>query len=168
MLIDGALSFTGASSDSPPFSAAQTIYTGSASSTNVVDLVVNNDPGIGMAELDFAIYVSTAFAISSGAPTLTVQVMGATSAQGAGGTYNIITQTDAYVAANLTKNALIPLTLTRRSLVQVATMYRFLKLYFLIGGTGSFSAGAVTAQLVIDRDTGDTMGQYKNNYTVAS
>ena len=146
------------------FSNAQAI-TSTAASTNIADLLNQSDPGIGHEPLDFAIFVGTAFT-AGGSATLQVQVQGAPNSSGSPGSWVTITETDALPVANLIAQAEIPISLTHRSLVQVAALYRFLRLNYVVA-TGPMTAGTLSAYLVIGRDTGLTMGQYPNNYTVA-
>ena len=148
------------------FSTLQAI-TATAPSTDVSDLANQSDPGIGDCPLDFYIYVGTAFGSADGTATLQVQVQGAPdNGSGAPGSYVTITETDLMTVAQLVAQAEIPISLTHRSLAQVKALYRFLRLNYVVG-TESFNAGTISAGLVINRDSGLTMGQYPKNYTVA-
>lgn len=149
------------------FSTLQAI-TSTAASTNIADLTGKAqgvDWGVAMTHLQFAIYVGTAF-VTGGGATLQVQVQGAPdNGSGAPGTYTTITETDALAASVLTANAKIPIDLTHRAAGQV--LYRFLRLNYVVG-TSTFSAGTLSALLVIDRDDWDPMALYPNGYVVGA
>lgn len=147
------------------FSSAQAI-TSTAASTNIVDLGVNNDPGIGDPTLQFAIYVGTTFTTGDAA-ALQVQVQGAPNSSGSPGSYVTIIETDVLAVSVLAAQAEIPLDLSKRSVVQALALYRFLRLNYVVS-TGTFTAGTLTAMLVINRDSGLTMGQYPSGYTVGN
>ena len=138
--------------------------TSTAASTNVIDYTTQSDIGIGVTELQFAIYVGTTFT-ASGSATLQVQVQGSAD----NSTFYTITETDALPVADLVANAEIPIDLTRRSLVQTtpALLPRYYRLNYVVA-TGPMTAGTLSAYLVIDRDEGITMGQYKSGFTVGN
>jgi len=154
MLCDAALQF----------SNAQAI-TSTAASTNIVDFTVPNgvDMGIGEHSLRFAIYCTAAFTTGNSA-TLQVQVQAAPNSSGSPGTYITMTETDALAASVLIINAKIPIDLTHRATGQA--LYRFIRLNYVVG-TGTFSAGSITAFLVNDRDD-NPVGQYASGYSVGS
>lgn len=145
------------------FSASQAI-TATAVSTNVIDLGVAQDLGIAISpHLQLAIYATAAF-VSAGGATLQIQLQSSAD----NSTFYTLSQTDVFAVATLPINTKIPMDLVRRSPVQstVALFPRYLQLNYVVG-TSTFSAGKLSAYLVIDRHDND-IEQYKNGYTVGS
>lgn len=140
------------------FSTLQAI-TATAVSTNVADLGVAEDLGIGTPGLKFAIYVGTAFTTTNAA-TLTVQFQGSTD----NSTFTTYLETNAIAVAALVANAKIPLNWGHRN--TGAALGRYVRLNYVVG-TGVFSAGTLSALAVIDRDDWSE-GLYPNGYTVGA
>ena len=139
MILDAELLFDSAASISGA--------TGGAS-TNVIDLVNARDMEIGDAEgktPKIMCLVTTAFATSNAA-TLNVQAQGSTDNI----TYTTYAESGAVAAAALTAGRYV-LAIDWPRPNPGAALPRYLRLNYAIG-TGAFTAGAVTAALVLGRD----------------
>jgi len=135
------------------FSSAQTVNSTTVASTNIIDLLNPRDMGIGDdPALKLAIYVTTAFVLASSTPSLTVQFQGAPdNGSGSPGTYVTYAESRAYAAADMPLGAkLLPIDVPHRDPGLVVTFPRFYRLNYLIA-TSTFSAGALSAYIVIDR-----------------
>jgi hypothetical protein len=122
------------------FSSAQAI-TATAASTNVIDLGLGRDIGIGES-LDVDIRCNTAVT-AAGAATVNFQLQ---TADDTGFTVNVqtIVQTDAIPKASLVLGASIPLHIDRSSPYPAR---RYMRLNYLVG-TGPLTAGSFTAGIV--------------------
>lgn len=138
-----------------------TAVTSGAPSSNVIDLLNERDIGIGDdPAVKVLVLVLVAFATGSSSK-LTTQFQGAvSSASGSGGTWSTYAETADLGAASLTAGtkimnlsvpAVMPSTINMGFGTAALGMPRYLRLNFSIGTT-SFSAGSITAGLVIDRE----------------
>lgn len=135
------------------FSEAQAITTGSANSTNTIDLGVAGSPIIGGTaiqdpgrgqEIQVFAQVVTAFT-SGGSGTLTVKLVQSAAAGLTSPT--ILAQTDAIPVATLAAGYQF-----RLSGIPAGVTQRYLGLIYTVA-TADMTAGAVTAGLVLDRQT---------------
>lgn len=135
MILDGQL----------VFDASGTTITTTATSTNVIDLSVARDMGIGDAPaLKLAIFVGTAFT-STAAATLQIQVQGSTD----NSNFTTMAESRAYAIADLVAGTkLFPIDLPAVGGVQAIP--RYLRLNY-VGGTATFTTGKLSAYLVLDR-----------------
>lgn len=136
MILDGLLAL----------SAAQAPTTGSTASTNVIDLSVARDMGVGdNPAMEVLCRVATTFT-SGGAGTLQVQVQGSTD----NSTFYTMAQSMVYALAALTRGAeLINFSLPSPGAGQAIP--RYLRLLYVIA-TADMTAGAINAYLVLDRN----------------
>ncbi|NIF51410.1 Bbp16 family capsid cement protein [Burkholderia sp. Ax-1724] len=133
----------------------QSAITSSRASTNVLDLGANRDMGIGDdPSLKLLVLCPTGFTTTNAA-TLQVQFQASTDSA----TWSTIAQTDVLPAAQLGAGAKIA-----RMDAPNNGLTRYLRLNYLVG-TGVFSAGAVTAAIVLSRDDSP---QYQANYNAAN
>src|SRR5674476_520845 len=135
------------------FSNAQALNSTTAASTNIIDLLNPRDMGVGDdPALKLAIYVTTAFILASSTPSLTIQFQGSPdNGSGSPGTYVTYAESRAYAAADMTLGAkLFPIDLPHRDPTLTVTFPRFYRLNYLVA-TSTFSAGALSAYIVIDR-----------------
>ncbi len=128
------------------FSVAQAPTTGTTVSTNVIDLSVARDMGVGDDPgIKVLCRVCTAFT-SGGAGTLQVLVRGSTD----NSTFYTMAQSIAYALAALTVGAeLININLPSPGAGQAVP--RYLRLEYVIA-TADMTAGAINADLVLDRN----------------
>lgn len=127
------------------FSDAQALTT-SAVSANIIDLVNPRDMGIGdRPALKLAMSVGTAFT-STGSSTLTILAQGSTD----NSTWTTYAQSPAIAKASLAANTehIWDIDWPRKALG--AAMPRYLRLSYTVG-VADFTAGTLTAQLVLDR-----------------
>lgn len=133
-------------------------------STNVIDLSQNRDLGAAPDgnPLRVVIAVTETFVDDSGSDgTLTVSVVGATTAEGVSGTYQTLAVSKAYAIADLTAGSrLFPIDLP--SIGGAQTPYEFLKLIYTVA-SATFTAGKVGAWLTADRDD---QNAYASGFTV--
>lgn len=124
-------------------SSAQAI-TATAASTDVIDLGVAEDIGVGVhPELRLFCQVGTAFSTTNSG-TLTIAIQGSTD----NSTFDTYAQTIAYTAGALIANArLFDIDMPRPSAGQ--SRPRYIRLNYTVAN--AFTAGTVTAGLVIDR-----------------
>ncbi len=135
MIIDGLLLFDSAA-----------LVTSTAVSTNIVDLVNARDIGVGDdPAMKIMVLVTTAITTTNSA-TLTVSAQGSTD----NSTWSTYASSPAYAAATLVAGTRLFDIDWPRPAAGLATP-RYLRLNYTVG-TGIFSAGAVTAALVLDRD----------------
>lgn len=149
------------------FSSAQALNSTTAASTNVIDLLNPRDMGIGDdPALKLAIFVTTAFVLASSTPSLTIQFQGAPdNGSGAPGTYITYAESRAYAAADMPLGAkLFPIDVPHRDPTLTSTFPRFYRLNYLIA-TSTFSAGALSAYIVIDRQDSS---QYPAGLTITN
>lgn len=118
-------------------------------STNIIDLGAARELGIGEDyAVNLDIRVDTAFT-AAGAATLTIAFQGAPDSSGSPGTWTTYAQSAAMAVADLTAGVkLFPIKLPHRALG--AAIPRYYKLVYTVA-TGPFTAGKLSAQLVIDR-----------------
>ncbi|TDY26298.1 hypothetical protein B0G81_6808 [Paraburkholderia sp. BL6665CI2N2] len=144
MLLDGNLLFD-----------TQSAVTNSRASTNVLDLGAARDMGVGDdPSLKLLVLCPTAFTTTNAA-TLRVQFQASTDSV----TWNTIAQSDDLPVASLGAGAKIA-----KMDVPNNGLTRYLRLNYLVS-TGVFSAGAVTAAIVLSRDDSP---QYQANYNAAN
>jgi hypothetical protein len=138
MIIDGLLRFSQSQ-------ALTSSTTGTTASTNVIDLLNARDMGIGDdPALKLAIYVGTGFSTTDSA-TLQIQAQGSTD----NATFTTYAESRAYTSGELTTGAkLFPIDWPHRG--PGDALPRYLRLAYVMG-TLSFTAGVITADLVIDR-----------------
>ena len=135
MILDKNLLFT-------PSAQAITV---TAASTDVIDLGVLEDLGVGDdPALKILVLVTTAFT-AAGAATLQCAIQGSVD----NSAWTIMAQTDAIGKASLTAQAEI-MRISLPSLVAGQSMPRYLRLYFTVA-TGPMTAGAVYAGILLDR-----------------
>jgi hypothetical protein len=148
------------------FSSAQTLNSTTVASTNIIDLGVGRDLGIGDdPALKLAIYVTTAFVLASSTPTLTIQAQGAPDSAGSPGSYITYAESRAYVAADMPLGAkLFPIDWPHRDPTALVAFPRFIRLNYTIA-VSTFSAGALSAYLVIDRQDSS---QYPAGLTITN
>lgn len=145
-------------------SSAQAVTT-TAVSTNTIDLALARDIGKG-AKLRFAISVDTA-ATAAGAATVTFQAITSTSAALTSPT--IVGSTDAIGKAALTASVANGGLPGKRIIVEInpqlaTTGQRYLGLQYTVA-TGPLTAGAFTADLVLEYGDGQTY--YASGFTVS-
>lgn len=138
--------------------------TSTANSTNVIDLGIARDMGIGDADQitpKVMCLVNTAFTTTNSA-TLTVTFQGSTD----NSTWDSYVSSPAYAAAALVAGArLLDIDLPRPAAGK--SMPRYLRLNYAVG-TGVFSAGAVTAAIVLGRQDTPPLGAYPSGFTVSN
>lgn len=144
MLLDGNLLFD-----------TQSAITSSRASTNVLDLGANRDIGIGDdPALKLLVTFPTGLTTTNSA-TLQVQVQASTDSA----TWVTLAQTDVLPAASLGTGMKVA-----KMDVPNNGLTRYLRLNYVVG-TGVFSAGTVTAAIVLSRDDSP---QYPANYNAAN
>jgi hypothetical protein len=138
------------------FSAAQAV-TATAASTNVIDLGLGRDIGIGES-LEVDIRCNTTVT-AAGAATVNFQLQ---TADDAAFTANVqtIVQTDAIPKASLVLGASIPLHIDRSSPYPAR---RYMRLNYLVG-TGPLTAGSFTAGIV--KNVQDPAISYPSGFTI--
>lgn len=129
------------------FSSAQALTTGTIASTNVIDLVNARNMGIGDdPALKIACYATTAFAAGT---SVVIQAQGSTD----NSTYTTYAESRTILLADLTVGAkLFPIDWPANGLANTAgndPLPRYLRLAYVCAGT--FTGGALTAALVLDR-----------------
>ena len=123
-------------------SDSQAITT-TAVSTDTIDLSVARDIGIGDS-LKWVVLVTEAFA---GGTSLAIQVISSANANLSSG--NVVVQTPAIVTADLTLGRRpIIIEMSPQHLLSIPLSQRYLGLNYVVSGT--YSAGKVTAGLVLD------------------
>ena len=146
------------------FDPAGTAITVSAPSTNVLDMGVGRDIGIG-PDIKVTVISNKLFAAAGGA-TLQIQVQGAPdNGSGAPGTYDTYAETEALSIAqlndpNVQNISLVGFDMPERA--QGDAPPRFYRLNYVVG-TGPFTAGAVQAFLSTARDQ---LPFYPSGFTV--
>lgn len=158
MILDALLTFSGGLGGASGFNDSPT--TGTQNSTNVIDLGVIDgipsaangggarDLGVGdNPSLELSVLVTTAFADGT---SLQLELQGAPDdGTGAPDTYTTMWQSEAIVEANLDAGQqLANITVPRP--VPGQAMPRFLRMRYITVGT--HTAGALYAQIVLDRD----------------
>ncbi len=125
----------------------------SQASTNVIDLGADRDISVGDAfEPKLELDVVTAFATTTSA---TLQVQFETSPDNA--TWTVLDQSPVYSAAQLGVGRIWPIDVP-------GGIQRYIRLGYVVG-TGSFTAGQVTAALIIDRANATAYPSgYSNQY----
>lgn len=130
--------------------------TATAASTNQIDLSVYRDLGVGDdPALKVLAQVITAF-VSAGGATLQIQFQGSRDNV----TYTTMAESRAYAVADLTAGIhLLPIDVPRIG-GAAQSMPRYYRLNYVVG-TSTFSAGTLTAGLVLDRqDSNVQLGGY--------
>ncbi|MBD1412800.1 hypothetical protein NUJ30_08730 [Burkholderia contaminans] len=144
MLLDGNLLFD-----------TQSAITSSRASTNVLDMGANRDIGVGdTPALKLLVIPTTGFATTNAA-TLRVQYQASTDSV----TWTTYAQSDDLPAASLVAGKKIAAMDVPR-----VDLNRYHRLNYVVG-TGVFSAGAVTAAIVLSRDD---VPQYPANYNAVN
>lgn len=125
--------------------------TSTAVSTNVIDLGTYRDLGVGDdPTIEVLAQVVTTF-VSAGGATLQIQFQGSRD----NSTYTTMAESRAYAVADLTQGAfLLPIGIPRPSGAQLIP--RYYRLNYIVG-TSTFSAGALTTGLVLDRSDNMTV-----------
>ena len=132
------------------FSSAQALTTGTAASTNVIDLLNARNMGIGDdPALKIACFITTAFA---GGTSLVIQAQGSTD----NSTYTTYAESRTLLTAELLIGAkLFPIDWPANGLANSLgndPLPRYLRLAYVMANAGcTFTTGAVTAALVLDR-----------------
>ncbi len=130
--------------------------TGDAASTNVIDLTVAEDIGIGEGvALKLLCQVGTALS-STNSATLTFQLQASTD----NSTWSTIVESAAIAAATL----IAGYRALEIDIPRIGSDKRYLRMYYDVG-TGVFSAGTITSTIVLDRS--DTVN-YPSGYTVTN
>lgn len=153
------------------FDPAGSAITATRDSTNIIDLSVNRDLGVGDP---LSIKVIASGGMTPTTATLQVTVQGAPdNGSGAPGTYEPLASgpvlTGAQInSANFQTGGLLPIDLPRRGglmLTQSGKMPRFLKLTYTVG-SGPFTAGSVQAFIALDQP--DEIVQYPSGFNAAN
>ena len=122
--------------------AGQAITDASAASTDYVDSLAESKalvaPGARLK-----VSVNTAFSAATGAPTLTVGLQSDTDSGFASNLVTHVTTTAALAAALTAGTVLLDIQLP-------VNVQRYIRLYFTLGGTGTFDAGKVDGMIVLD------------------
>jgi hypothetical protein len=142
------------------FSSAQPI-TASAPSTNVIDMLVARDIGVGNM-LEINVYTTTLF-VGVGA-TMQIVLQGSNVAGGAGA-YNDILMTAVIATAALIAGQhlfAVPLPRLWQPNQQAQGMPRYIRLNYVVAG-GPFTGGALNAWLAADLDR-NAYYNYPKNY----
>jgi len=134
MLLDGFLMFSNGQ-----------VLTGTADSTNIIDLQNARDLGIG-EDVTLKIFVSTSAALlSGGATTLDVAMQGSTD----GSTWTTMWSQTGIPKANITNAGTRIASFDWPRPVAGQAMARYYKLVYTVG-TGPFTGGSVSAGVVLD------------------
>ena len=146
------------------FSNAQSLITAaSTASTTVIDMTVAQDLGVGdgVGSPKILGLVGTAFTTTNSG-TLNVQFQGSTDSS----TWTTYAETGAMAAASLTAGQQIIGFAWPKRLYSNTALPRYIRLYY--GVANSFTAGTITAAIVLQRDDADdTAALYPSNFTVA-
>lgn len=127
------------------FSSAQAI-TSTADSTNVLDLLNARDLGAGDDPgMELLVQVQTAF-VSAGGATLTISLRGSTD----NSTYSVYAQSRLLTVADMTTPGARLMQFSLPQPIASDALPRYLKLVYTTA-TSTFSAGAITAAIVLDR-----------------
>lgn len=180
MFIDVAAAF----SPFAPYGSPQSLVTTtSTASTNVYDITgagVGNTPsitwgnsdvfGADMGVGDGAALPSVYAVITTGlsttnSATLTIALQSAPDdGTNNPGTWSTVVQTDAYTASALAAGTAIRLPFAHRK--TGAALPRFYRLWYQLPSSTAFSAGAISAGIVIGADSSTDIGQYPENFEV--
>ena len=123
------------------FSDAQEFTSASVASTDYVDSLANGDAVSPGSRLKVAVPV--AFALASGAPTLVVSLQ---SDSDDGFATDLTTH---FSSASFLTAALV----AGKNLIDIQLppdMLRYIRVYYTLGGTGTFNAGKIDANIVLD------------------
>lgn len=136
--------------------------TATAPSTNVVDLAVARDLGVGDPDIDIVAIVGTAFT-AAGAATLQIQVQGSTD----NSTWDTYVQSDAIPKAALTAGAKFHVDLP--PVPPGKSKPRYLRLNYVVA-TGPMTAGTMTAFALLDDHlaTGQAIYGYPPGIVIAN
>jgi len=130
------------------FDPAATAITVTADSTNILDMGVGRDMGVGDGEaLKVCVLCETTFT-AAGAATMVIQILGAADNGGVPGTFYNYGETDALAVADcVAGKKLLDVDLPRKPPhLNVETNPRFYKLHYVIA-TGPMTAGKVQSWL---------------------
>lgn len=180
MFIDVAAAF----SPFAPYGSPQTLaVTTSTASTNVYDVTgagVGNTPSVtwgtsatfgadmgigdGMALPSVRVVITTGLSTTNSA-TLNVALQSAPDdGTNNPGTWSTVVETGAYTTSELTANTVLRLPMAHRHSGQ--PLPRFYRLLYQLPASTAFSAGAVSAGIVIGDDSSVTIGKYPEAYSV--
>ena len=141
-----------------------TAITSSAASTNVIDLSVERDMGVGSPSLKLLVVTGAAAFTAAGAATLNIQFQGAPdNGSGGQGTYVTLAESGTIAKALLTASTLLfsidvpryfPTNwkLAPNDESSSSLMPRFYRLNYVVA-TGPFTAGSLIAGLALDVET---------------
>lgn len=119
--------------------------TASAASTDVIDLAVARDLGIGMPDIELLCKVGDSALLSGGSTTLNVALESSTD----NSTYTVLATSSAVAKANLTTGA----TIWRISLPGLnggQSLGRYIRTYYTVN-VSNFTAGTVYSALILNR-----------------
>lgn len=147
------------------FSSAQSLITASATvaSTNVIDMTVAQDLGIGdgVAQPKLLVLVGTAFTTTNSG-TVNIQFQGSTDSS----TFTTYAETGAIAAASLTAGQMVAGLDWPKRLLSSTALPRYVRMAYVV--TNGITAGTITAAVVLNRDDAtDTAGKYPSGFSVA-
>lgn len=135
------------------FDATGTAIAASAASTNVVDLGVARDLGVGDDPSIIIFFLAVTALLSAGATTLEIQVQGSTDNV----TYTTMASSGAIPKASLAAGAKFSIDLPR--LVPAQVKPRYIKLNYVVT-TGPFTGGTIAAYMTLDDHLNVGINQY--------
>lgn len=147
------------------FSNAQSLVTAASVASTVIDLTVQEDLGVGggAATPKIFVQVGTAF-VTANSATLNIQFQG--SADGV--TWTTYAESGALAASTLTAGQRVFGIDWPKRIASNTPLPRYVRLYYVLPASTAFTAGTLTAAVVLDRDDApDTAGLYASNFVVA-
>ena len=120
--------------------------------------------GDGVAIPYLMVNVTQSFVAASGSPTLQISIQAApdTVNTWAAGTYVTLASTQAFAVSQLTAGQSLLLPIPPRP--PGMALPRYYQAYYTLGGSGTFNAGKVTTQIVINPTSLGTLNVYPINY----
>lgn len=168
MIFDSNLVFWGTA----PYGSASNFVslvgvTGSGTASNVINLQVAEDMGIGdgVAVPKLAIYMGSGITSASNSATFNIQFQGSTDSSN----WTTYAESGALTSASFAANASIfPIDVPKRPAGAALPQYYRLNLAMAANGTASISTGTILAGIVIQRaDSVDTLGLYPSGFSVS-
>ena len=130
------------------FDPSGTAITGTAASTNILDLGCQRDLGIGSPPLEVEIVIQQTFA-AAGAATLNVQIQSSVDNV----TWSTLVESSPIPVANLLAGRkILRMDLPADQPTLTAGIGRYLRLYYVVA-TGPFTGGTVLSALVLNRNS---------------